>query len=91
MGILQYWKALAAVAGVVVFATAVVFASDKPEQEKKKTTHYDDFIPTYEWQEVGENQAVPGGLEIRMELDTGKKFARKMRNRPGYIPESERQ
>ena len=34
------------------------------------------FIPTKEWQEVPEGVGVPPGLEIRMDLASGKNFAR---------------
>ena len=37
------------------------------------------FIPTKEWQEVPEGVGVPPGLEIRMDLASGKNFARLMR------------
>ena len=34
------------------------------------------FTPTKEWQEVPEGVGVPPGLEIRMDMDSGKNFAR---------------
>ena len=37
------------------------------------------FIPTKEWQEVPEGVGVPPGLEIRMDLASGKNFARLIR------------
>jgi len=36
-----------------------------------------DFVPTEEWQEVHEWQSVPGGCHVKMDLETGKKLARK--------------
>jgi len=36
-----------------------------------------DFIPSEEWQEVREWQILPGGCQVKMDLQTGKKMARK--------------
>jgi len=36
-----------------------------------------DFLPTGEWQEVQDWQSVPGGCHVKMDMDTGKKMARK--------------
>lgn len=36
-----------------------------------------DFLPTEEWQEVAEWQSVPGGCHVKMDMETGKKMARK--------------
>lgn len=38
----------------------------------------DRFVPTDEWQEVPENAIMPPGLDIRMDVTTGKTMARKM-------------
>lgn len=35
-----------------------------------------DFIPTHEWQDILPNQAIPPGLYIRVNLQTGKKEAK---------------
>lgn len=35
-----------------------------------------NFEPTTEWKEILPNQAIPGGLEVRIDLSTGKKHAR---------------
>lgn len=45
------------------------------------------FEPTEEWQEVRDDQAIPGGLDIRMDLEHGKKYARLM---PGAKPPTPR-
>ena len=37
-----------------------------------------DFLPSSEWAEVGEWQAVPGGCQVRMDLQTGRKMARRI-------------
>ena len=42
-----------------------------------------DFIPTSEWAEVAEGQAIPPGLWVRMDLSSGKKMAR-------LLPEEEK-
>jgi len=41
------------------------------------TTIAPEFLPSEEWQEVGEWQSVPPGCQIRMDLNTGKKLARR--------------
>lgn len=35
-----------------------------------------DFEPTDEWQEVLEGQAIPPGLHVKMDMNTGQKFAK---------------
>ncbi|KAG7390330.1 hypothetical protein PHYPSEUDO_008158 [Phytophthora pseudosyringae] len=35
-----------------------------------------EFVPTYEWQDILPNQAIPPGLYIRVNLETGKKEAK---------------
>lgn len=39
-----------------------------------------EFRPSEEWQEVGQWQAVPPGCQVRMDLSTGKKLARRDEN-----------
>lgn len=41
------------------------------------------FVPSNEWQEVPEGQHVPAGLEIRMDFQTGKRFARTLSSNMG--------
>ncbi|GAB1599501.1 nucleotide exchange factor SIL1-like [Argonauta hians] len=41
-------------------------------------TVLDSFHPTEEWQEVKEGQAIPPGLQIRLDLQTGQKQAKLM-------------
>ena len=36
-----------------------------------------EFIPTGEWQEVQEWQGVPPGLHVKVDLETGRKMARR--------------
>jgi nucleotide exchange factor SIL1 len=43
----------------------------------------EEFVPTGEWQEVAEGQAVPGGLHIRSNLATGRTEARLVEGGPG--------
>ena len=38
------------------------------------------FEPTDEWQPVGDDQICPAGLEYRMNLSDGTKFARKLQS-----------
>ncbi|KAL3668204.1 hypothetical protein V7S43_007065 [Phytophthora oleae] len=35
-----------------------------------------EFVPTHEWQDILPNQAIPPGLYIRVNLETGKKEAK---------------
>lgn len=34
------------------------------------------FVPTHEWQEIQPGQAIPPGLHVRMDFQTGKKEAK---------------
>jgi len=36
-----------------------------------------DFVPTEDWREVADWQMLPGGCQVKMDLETGKKMARK--------------
>lgn len=40
------------------------------------------FVPTNEWQEIINGQAIPAGLHARMNLQTGKKEAKLMEDKP---------
>lgn len=44
------------------------------------------FVPSHDWQEIRQGQRVPAGLEIKLDLATGKQFARQMttEERAGY-------
>lgn len=42
----------------------------------------DVFVPTEEWQEIINGQAIPAGLHVRMNLQTGKKEAKLMEDEP---------
>jgi len=42
----------------------------------------DVFVPTEEWQEILNGQAIPAGLHVRMNLQTGKKEAKLMDEEP---------
>lgn len=57
--------------------------SDNTEEEvdfteQDSVSNKDVFIPTNEWQEVLNGQAVPTGLHVRINLETGKKEAKVM-------------
>jgi hypothetical protein len=49
----------------------------------------EQFVATYEWQEIKEGQSIPAGLHVKMDLQTGKKMAKLMRVRPGIMLPSE--
>jgi len=51
----------------------------------------DVFEPTWDWQEISPGQSIPGGLEVRINMETGTKEARRIKNKVGYIPKSERE
>ncbi len=56
---------------------------EEPEEEEKPVEGglglgKDFFEPTDEWKPVGDNQVCPAGLEYRMNLTDGTKFARKL-------------
>lgn len=44
---------------------------DDSSNSKPKTV-----FPTHEWQEVPPHMAVPGGMEIRFDMETGKNYVR---------------
>jgi hypothetical protein len=46
----------------------------------------DVFVPSLEWQEIRQGQRIPAGLEVKLDLSTGKQFARQMsaEERAGY-------
>lgn len=35
-----------------------------------------DFVPSWDWREVKDGQAIPKGLQVNMDMATGKKFAK---------------
>ena len=56
-----------------------IFSKDKNaahEDSEGEAGDYELFEPSEEWQEVGEGHICPGGLEYRLNLDTGEKLAR---------------
>lgn len=48
-----------------------------------------EIIATYEWQKIGPTDTLPAGLEIRMDLSGGGKWARLPPNEPKDIPDQE--
>lgn len=48
-----------------------------------------EFVPTREWQRVLDGQAVPGGLDIRMDLSKGGKWAKLPEGAPEPATEPE--
>jgi hypothetical protein len=63
------------------FATAVhsCFAAAETASNAEQGTEKSElggeaekFIPTHEWQEVGPDQAIPPGLHVRLDFQTGK-------------------
>ncbi|ETI49431.1 hypothetical protein F441_06746 [Phytophthora nicotianae CJ01A1] len=46
------------------------------EQDEGRLDAPPEFIPTKEWQDILPNQAIPPGLYIRVNLETGKKEAK---------------
>jgi hypothetical protein len=55
-----------------------VNAEESTMEEFEPTTSWKEFEPTTSWKEVGDDQILPPGLHVRMDLETGKKEARLM-------------
>lgn len=49
---------------------------DIPQTSVENIDNPEPFIPTHEWQVVKENQAIPAGLHVRMNFQTGIKEAK---------------
>lgn len=79
----QLNKGFLLAAGIFGFAVVVV-ALFETEQTIQYRYHRPSklppgktmFEPTFDWQEVKENDVCPPGLEFRMEFETGKNYAR---------------
>ena len=65
----------------------LVFVGDVDEEESRveEATEVEEepssreiFVATNEWQEIKPGQAIPQGLHVRMDMQTGKKEARLM-------------
>ena len=68
-----------------VFCQELVFVSDVDEEDSKveeapvvEEASREIFVATNEWQEIKPGQAIPQGLHVRMDMQTGKKEARLM-------------
>lgn len=57
-----------------------VYANLNVENKRKLDENESIFIPTDEWQTVKEGQAIPKGLHVRINLETGKKEAKLLSN-----------
>ncbi|MFC1929718.1 hypothetical protein ACFLW6_02470 [Chloroflexota bacterium] len=55
----------------------LTLASEKGEVAPDEASTTKEFIPTDDWQEVPSGTAVPPGLEIRMDFESGRNYARK--------------
>jgi hypothetical protein len=54
------------------FAAAETGSSAEQGTEKTELVgEAEKFIPTHEWQEVGPDQAIPPGLHVRLDFQTG--------------------
>jgi len=61
--------------------------SVEPEPEApRKVVHYRAFIATSEWQRIEDDHLLPPGLAIKMDFDTGDKFARIRQPEPPAAP-----
>ena len=69
-----------------VYCQELVFVGDVDVEEDNKVEEAtvveepsrEIFVPTNEWQEIKPGQAIPQGLHVRMDMQTGKKEARLM-------------
>ena len=48
------------------------------EEASHELSHQDPFVATDEWQEVQPGQAIPAGLHVSIDMQTGKKMAKKL-------------
>lgn len=70
----------------------LVFVGDVEEEEGNveeatvvEESSREIFVPTNEWQEIKPGQAIPQGLHVRMDMQTGKKEARLMQVHWGRV------
>jgi len=70
-----------------VYCQELVFVGDVDEEDSKveeatvvEEPSRETFVPTNEWQEIKPGQAIPRGLHVRMDMQTGKKEARLMQD-----------
>ena len=68
-----------------VYCQELVYVGDVDEEDSKveeatvvEEPSRETFVPTNEWQEIKPGQAIPRGLHVRMDMQTGKKEARLM-------------
>lgn len=61
----------AAVAQFVNAEDAAANLDERGKHDQKSNVDSKEFIPTREWQEVGPDQAIPPGLHVRMDFQTG--------------------
>mmetsp|Transcript_21603 Transcript_21603/g.47776 ORF Transcript_21603/g.47776 Transcript_21603/m.47776 type:complete len:89 (+) Transcript_21603:74-340(+) len=76
------WPSRTTTISVAALATAALIwhlfreGDDDEKDVFVKGSHLRRFVPTLEWQEVEEGFACPPGLEYRMDLASGRSFAR---------------
>ena len=59
---------------------------DTPFEPNRRLEPLPEFVPTSDWQEVLPGQEVPGGCRTRMDVKSGKTFAKWIPGRgPGYF------
>jgi hypothetical protein len=69
--------AAAAIAPAAPRNTVYSYTTETPQpQPSSANTSTGPFVPTNEWQHIRDGQAVPPGLHIRMNMETGEKMAR---------------
>lgn len=57
----------------VLLCLALYVQSD---QQQQNNNNNDIFLPTHEWKEVSSTQSLPPGLHIRVDMNTGQRYAR---------------
>mmetsp|Transcript_15635 Transcript_15635/g.39673 ORF Transcript_15635/g.39673 Transcript_15635/m.39673 type:complete len:282 (-) Transcript_15635:777-1622(-) len=68
---------------VLLIPSALIIQASEIEGKRE----IEIFEPSKEWKEVESHQHLPGGLEIHMDLSTGKKYARELPPRSAeYLP-----
>lgn len=66
------------------------YDENKNAVAEDKDVNYETFVPTNEWQVVKDNQAIPAGLHVRMNFQTGIKEAKLLENDESIENESQK-
>eukprot|EP00286_Rhodomonas_abbreviata_P007418 CAMPEP_0181319360 /NCGR_PEP_ID=MMETSP1101-20121128/17525_1 /TAXON_ID=46948 /ORGANISM="Rhodomonas abbreviata, Strain Caron Lab Isolate" /LENGTH=121 /DNA_ID=CAMNT_0023426945 /DNA_START=104 /DNA_END=469 /DNA_ORIENTATION=+ len=62
------------------YGTTIVFPSLDTAATQPEASTAALFVPTDDWRQIPEGQICPAGLEFRMNMSTGKNYARKLQS-----------